>query len=185
MKPGAGKRKGSSFERDICRYISNWLSNGQRDDLLWRSPNSGGKATVNKSSQYSGDICLAYPEFGAKEFMDLFSVECKAYKDLDLFKYDNPELSIWKWWYQAEEDAKRVGKVPILIFKINRQGTFVAVNGWEFVDYALKQKKINYFHSYNYPVSMVLSNSRRDCIIVMKIDEFFNEVLDKGQIIKE
>lgn len=38
--------KGSSFERLICKELSLWWSGGTRDDIFWRSSNSGGRATV-------------------------------------------------------------------------------------------------------------------------------------------
>jgi len=38
--------KGGTFEREICHALSQWWSDGQRDDMFWRSANSGGRATV-------------------------------------------------------------------------------------------------------------------------------------------
>lgn len=41
-----GHAKGSQFERDICRLLSEWWSGGKRDDIFWRSDSSGGRATT-------------------------------------------------------------------------------------------------------------------------------------------
>lgn len=38
--------KGSQFERDICRQLSLWWTKGERDDVFWRTPISGGRATM-------------------------------------------------------------------------------------------------------------------------------------------
>jgi len=38
--------KGPQFERDVCRQISLWWSNSQRDDIFWRTPGSGARATA-------------------------------------------------------------------------------------------------------------------------------------------
>jgi hypothetical protein len=40
--------KGSSFEREICRDLSKWWSNGKRDDIFWRTSISGGRATTRR-----------------------------------------------------------------------------------------------------------------------------------------
>jgi hypothetical protein len=44
MAKGSGK--GSQFERDICRKLSLWWTDGQRDDVFWRTSGSGAQATV-------------------------------------------------------------------------------------------------------------------------------------------
>ena len=38
--------KGSSFERKMCKEFSLWWTNGERDDVFWRTAMSGGRATV-------------------------------------------------------------------------------------------------------------------------------------------
>lgn len=45
-RKGAGK--GSSFEREICKMLSLWWTGGERDDVFWRSSQSGGRATIRK-----------------------------------------------------------------------------------------------------------------------------------------
>jgi hypothetical protein len=37
--------KGGQFERDICRKLSLWWTEGKRDDVFWRSASSGAMAT--------------------------------------------------------------------------------------------------------------------------------------------
>jgi hypothetical protein len=58
--------KGSSFERLVCKQLSMWWSAGTRDDIFWRSSNSGGRATVRGKSGKStfghcGDIAATDP----------------------------------------------------------------------------------------------------------------------------
>ena len=40
------KEKGSSNERKLSRQLSLWFTNGESDDIFWRSTNSGGTATI-------------------------------------------------------------------------------------------------------------------------------------------
>lgn len=109
-----GKAKGNQFERDQCRRLSTWISNGTRDDLLWRSNSSGGQFTqLNKRKtkevfyectcdDSNGCVCVDekgrpyQPKFESqagdivsidplsKPFMDLFTVELKTYNSLEL-----------------------------------------------------------------------------------------------------
>lgn len=59
--------KGLSFERDVCRRLSEWFSGGADDDLFWRSAASGGRATVRRKKGkrtvgHYGDICATSSE---------------------------------------------------------------------------------------------------------------------------
>ncbi len=61
MRPGGGHSKGASFERQVCRDLSLWLTEGKHDDCFWRSAMSGGRATVRfkkgrTSRSQAGDI---------------------------------------------------------------------------------------------------------------------------------
>lgn len=57
----AGK-KGSPFERMVCKLLSQWWTLGDGDDVFWRTSQSGGRATTRKKKgkttrAHSGDIC--------------------------------------------------------------------------------------------------------------------------------
>lgn len=65
-----GHRKGSSFEREICKTLSEWWSQDTegtaRDDVFWRASQSGGRATQRaKSGKQTagsyGDIAAVDP----------------------------------------------------------------------------------------------------------------------------
>ncbi len=122
MRPGGGKAKGASFEREICRKLSLWVTGGRREDCFWRSAMSGGRATVarkrGKDVQQSGDITAVHPEGHA--FLDRWYVECKHYKDLSLdaflVKGTGPLASFWK---KACDEAKHYKRSPMLICKQN------------------------------------------------------------------
>jgi hypothetical protein len=134
-KGGRGKRKGSSFERKICKELSLWVSSGlsgAKTDIFWRSAMSGGRATVmgrkGQKIRQSGDICAVAPEGHA--FCDKWFVECKNIKELGLTSFilfnQGPLAKHWrKACKQAAEHEKEVmlivrSRGPILIFtKIN------------------------------------------------------------------
>ena len=37
--------KGSDFERELCKRLSLWWTDGERNDIFWRTSQSGGRAT--------------------------------------------------------------------------------------------------------------------------------------------
>lgn len=125
MRAGGGKSKGGAFERLICKKLSLWLSEGKREDLLWRSAMSGGRATVahskNKLDDQVGDISAVTEE--GYQFTKLFAVECKSYNNIHLEslltrKASNP--SVLLFWNEIDLAARKVGKMPFLIFKQNK-----------------------------------------------------------------
>lgn len=72
--------KGASFEREICKALGLWWTNGERDDIFWRSSNSGGRATVRHRKGRStfgqyGDIQATDPV--GQSLMDLCTIELK------------------------------------------------------------------------------------------------------------
>lgn len=75
-----GNKKGSSFERKICKQLSLWWTDGERDDVFWRSSQSGGRATQRakkgKTTYGSyGDIAAVDP-YG-EPLLKLFTIELK------------------------------------------------------------------------------------------------------------
>ena len=130
MKSGAGHRKGAEFERTIAKRLSLWLSQGHRDDLLWRSAMSGGRATIGlpdmlRSTQAGDLIGLSHKAF---EFVDDFYIELKFYNklDLDTFIYASKGL-LAAFWRLTQDHASKFNKVPVLIYKENRRPICVCV----------------------------------------------------------
>jgi hypothetical protein len=72
--------KGSGFERDISKQLSLWWSGGERDDLMWRTSQSGGRATQRAKqavrTKYGyGDLTFTDPI--AKPLFDLLVISAK------------------------------------------------------------------------------------------------------------
>ena len=115
MKKGSGKRKGSSFERDIARLLDKYWE--APEHTFWRTPNSGG--WYEAGDVYSRDKSIWFP----------FIVECKAYKTLDLLQLLTREKTtkLYIWWSQLvreRKDAIESGRPlntckKLLIIKIN------------------------------------------------------------------
>jgi hypothetical protein len=137
MQPGAGKGKGSSFEREIGAALSLWLSNGERDDLITRTVISGGQFTQSIKSGNArgcaGDLMSADPR--CNPFFNQFVIECKWWKDIDLYrllfprptsKAENHELmaALLKVRQEAEKSNKPLW---MLVARQNFQRTIAFV----------------------------------------------------------
>lgn len=77
MKSG----KGSQFERDISKLLSKWWTGGERDDVFWRSQQSGGRATQRAkkgkgTANQQGDIQAMDPI--GQPLIDRVCVELKC-----------------------------------------------------------------------------------------------------------
>lgn len=124
MRPGGGKQKGAAFERDICVRLSQWVTQGRREDLFWRSAMSGGRATVAKRrgsnlASQAGDISAVH-KLGHVLTSD-FYFELKHVKDLGLDSFITKSIGpLAQYWRTACKEANRYTKEPILIVRQNR-----------------------------------------------------------------
>jgi hypothetical protein len=122
--------KGAEFERTICKELSKWVSNGERDDIFWRSSMSGGRHTVRKKAglhalSQTGDICAVHPD--GHWLLEKFSIECKYYAKLDIDSviFGRAEkFKLLKFWEQCKRDCTSL-KEPLLICKQNYQNPII------------------------------------------------------------
>lgn len=123
MKKGAGKNKGGNFERLISKKLSEWYSDGKRDDLFYRTQSSGGRFTIrNKQGKMTegqdGDIGSSSHE--SSLFSSIFSIECKHYKELSLWSFiTGAKTGLTSFWEQTCNQARASSKIPILIAREN------------------------------------------------------------------
>jgi len=102
--------KGSSFEREFCKDLSRWwdCDRDGRDDIFWRSSNSGGRATVRAAlgkttaGQY-GDVAATCPS--GVPLMDFVTIELK--RGYSKFTIQDPfdvktagAQQQWTKWYE-------------------------------------------------------------------------------------
>lgn len=108
--------KGGAFEREFSKKLSLWYTERERDDIFWRTSQSGGRATQRRKSNLStvnsaGDI--GYLDDLGKSFVDSTLVELKrGYSDeLDLLKIidkpNNKRHNLLEWWGKAMDEASQ------------------------------------------------------------------------------
>jgi len=120
-----GKKKGASFERHIGKVLS------EAFDIQFR-PTPGSGAYVGGQNRGSFDrldvneILAGDLIAGDSDFP--FCIECKAYGDDPKFhQIMQGSCKVFdEWIVQAETDADHINKLPVIIFKINRKGTYAA-----------------------------------------------------------
>lgn len=125
----AGKSKGNSFERYVSKELSLWWSQYSRDDLFWRTHNSGGRHTIRKQKNMDthhqeGDITNIHPD--GESLMNIFVIECKHYKSINLWSLiTGSRDTINEWWDKLNDIATKENKLPLLIVKENRKPILV------------------------------------------------------------
>lgn len=123
------KGKGSSWERDIAKMLTKWVTGAEKPYVFWRSPGSGAMATISEENkEISGDIYTLRPE-GAF-FTDTFSVECKTGYPLSSFHKclkGTKTDEIRDFWEQSCRDAKNASKIPMLIYKKKNYNALVGI----------------------------------------------------------
>jgi hypothetical protein len=80
LRGGGSSSKGSGYERELCKHLSLWWTDGGRDDVFWRSSGSGGRAMLRgragaATAGQHGDVAATDP-VGAP-LIDAFTIEIK------------------------------------------------------------------------------------------------------------
>lgn len=118
-------KKGSEFERSVCKMLSRWWSGELEDDsLFWRTSTSGARATVRarkgkKTSGGSGDICATSPH--AQPLLEMVTVEIKrgyntsTISDL-LDRAPGAKKQRYEEWFgKVEGEAKLAGSLSWML----------------------------------------------------------------------
>lgn len=133
--------KGSAYEREVCKLLSRWWTDGERDDIFWRSSNSGGRATVRKRQGKGthgsyGDVAATDPI--GEPLLKLFTIELKrGYSDcsvLDLVDaLPGTKLQIAAFIEQAATAAENAGTPYWLLVHRRNRRLPLAIFPWEAV----------------------------------------------------
>lgn len=143
MRPGGGSHKGSSFEREICKRLSLAWTDGERDDVFWRTSGSGARATCRfgrgkaTANQY-GDICATDPVGVPLTDCFVFELKC-GYGRWDLLDLLDGRGPLPKFLEQATETARMAHEnltgdatsqtfAAVVIAKRDRRGVVVLSN---------------------------------------------------------
>lgn len=121
--------KGEGFERDTCRLLSLWWTDGKDDDRLWRNRTRRTSKTKNAERQL-GDIIATHPN--SIPLIHYFNIELKIgysitrkgkrtknipWDVLDIIDGRGKENIFYSFWDQVLTDSIISNRIPLLIFK--------------------------------------------------------------------
>ncbi len=168
-RAGSSKSKGSEFEREVSSKLSLWFSDGERDDIFYRSHSSGGRFTRrNKSSKntayQSGDITCSDP--CGKNLIDAWSIECKTgygkWDVLDLLDSNQKVTQLEQFFKQCREDALECNKEPVLIFRRSQRKICICIKSDYF--YSLTE----WFGAPEVPIIKISPSS----LVIIRLSDF-------------
>jgi hypothetical protein len=133
LKPGSSPKKGGNYERDICKKLSLWWTNGEDDNIFWRTSSSGARATQRtkrgkKTFGGYGDITAVDPR--GQPLLDKFVFSLKngysrgsrgqqidILHTLDKLPNQKTVPKFIRFWKEIAKLANDNNKSPLLIFK--------------------------------------------------------------------
>jgi|TARA_R110002020_G_scaffold146881_6_gene321860 Holliday junction resolvase len=111
------KAKGGAFERQIAKMLNERFDTKEFN----RTPGSGAFATTHQLPEH---ITVAGDLITPLKFK--FCIECKkGYNDQTIYSLLDYNSKIWQFIEQCEKDAKKMKKVPMIIYKQDRKDTLV------------------------------------------------------------
>lgn len=182
MRRGGGSNKGSSFEREICKDLSLWWTDGERDDVFWRTAGSGGRATNRArtgktTAGAEGDLTATDP-IGAS----LLAVCCFELKrgynktnPLDVIeRKDNSKPCLLEdFWKQASTSAEQSGALyPVVILKRDQKRTSIMFSRRMLMDIA------DYLGPDRTPKITVRINN--ETVFIMRFEDWLNYMSPHG-----
>jgi len=178
-------KKGSIWEREICKQLSLWWSDNKRDDIFWRSTTSGARATVrsrqgkNTFGQY-GDIQATDPI--GQTLLDVCTMELKRGYSKDTIAHilDAPKKSAVqayaKFINQAITDHKKAKSLFwMLIVKRDRREPIVYIPMKFYRQICLKS---NVHLSSKFPLVLILKYNKQR-IFACPLKDFLKNVNPK------
>lgn len=113
------RAKGSTFERQIAKILNDRLGTTE----FSRTPGSGAFATTHSLPDHLkiyGDLITP------QNFK--YCLECKkGYNNQNLYSLYNHSSDFWKFIEQCQKDSEKCGKIPMVIFKQDRQPTLAII----------------------------------------------------------
>lgn len=124
--PSPSKNKGSGFEREIAKYLSDLYG-----ESFIRAPGSGayvgGKNQSRTQILHEGQIRSFKGDIVPGQSFPKMNVECKFYSDFSFHLLFNGEHKVLDSWIEQLTDVADLDDLNLLFMKFNRIGRYVAV----------------------------------------------------------
>ena len=124
--PSPSKNKGSSFEREVAKFLSDLYG-----ESFIRAPGSGayigGKNQSRTQVLHEGQIRSFKGDIVPGQSFPKFNAECKSYADFPFHQLYTGDCKVLDGWIEQMMDVAEEGDLNILFMKFNRKGKFVVV----------------------------------------------------------
>lgn len=124
--PSPQKQKGSSWERDVARYLSEIYN-----ESFIRAPGSGayvgGQNKARTQILHEGQIRSFKGDIVPGQSFPKFNAECKSYADFPFHLVLTGHCKVLDAWLDQMMDVSEPDDMNILFMKFNRKGSFVCV----------------------------------------------------------
>ena len=124
--PSPQKQKGSGFEREIAKYLSD-----KYGESFIRAPGSGayvgGKNQSRTEFLHEGQIRSFKGDIVPGQSFSKMNIECKFYADFPFHLLLTGECKVLDTWLGQLMDVADSDDVNLLFMKFNRKGRYVAV----------------------------------------------------------
>ena len=171
MVRSKGSSKGTPFERLICKQFSLWWTDGERDDVFWRTSNSGGRATVRKSlKNQHGDMTATDP-IGLPLIENILieikrGYTCDTLQDVFDCSFRMKEQRYEKWFKKAEVDCNAAGikrESWMLVIQRDRREALIVMPYNRWLSFKLKKRWM--------PIMNLWMPGRH--VVMMQLDDFW------------
>ena len=185
-------QKGSSYERQLCKDLSNWWTCGSDDSCFWRTAGSGGRATNRakkgrRTTGACGDIAATCAD--GEPLLAAFAIEAKrGYNRLSLHDLLDSKPGgkdtdcMVNWLAQAERSRQQSGAVYWLL--LWRRDTKASLAVMPSPAYELL-RSLGAFDPAPCPLSWVGDDDRS--LVAIRLDDFLGGVTRQHvlQLLKE
>jgi hypothetical protein len=169
--------KGDGFEREICRFLSKWWTDGKHDDVFWRNRVRATAKTPHAERQL-GDITAVHTV--GISLIETLNIELKTgysktrsgtrtknipWDLLDIIdgKPDGRKILL-EFWEQCMSDAVMSGRIPMLICKRDYHQPIVCI------EYSFYQQLADFLGYFSSTYIQLLAHPR---MCIFRCDDFF------------
>ena len=180
--------KGAEFERDICKILSLWWSNTERDDIFYRTSGSGSRATVRRkkgmrTADSTADIMATHESgkpltktcifelkrgFSEKHKRTALGLEVLTILDKQP-KAKDPVLL--QWWEKIEKERKAARRrFSFIIFRRDQKLSCMVMS---YKTFNFLSKRNGVFDDIIISVHLP-SVKKIESLVIVKLDDFLN-----------
>lgn len=162
------KAKGSSFEREVAKYLSDMYGESFIRNISGSGAYVGGSNVHRKSTLTNNQILSTRGDIHCPESFSNLNIECKSYSDFSWHLLFEESKQLESWIEQLITVGDK-NSLNLLCFKITRRGRYVAVQGH--IDWNVNN---NYF---------VYNSKKHGNWFVMSFESFFETNQEKIKLL--